>query len=179
MTSAWSAWSSGWSTTSHQRPSAPTSRSSCRSRWRSTGCAFTTGSSSCGNRAPEPLLAWWPLSAATADQIGDSRARTLAAAPPAVTLTNVSKTFQLPHQRYSTLKERVLHPMRSRTFDELKAVQDINLTVPRGEFFGIVGRNGSGKSTLLKCIADIYRPDAGTVEIEGRLSPFIELGVGF
>ncbi len=96
-----------------------------------------------------------------------------------MTLTHVSKTFKLPHQRYSTLKERVLHPMRSRTFDSLRAVQDVTLTVRRGEFFGIVGRNGSGKSTLLKCIADIYRPDDGTVEIEGRLSPFIELGVGF
>ena len=48
-----------------------------------------------------------------------------------------------------------------------------------GEFFGIVGRNGSGKSTLLKCLAGIYDIDAGTIRIAGRLSPFIELGVGF
>ncbi len=52
-------------------------------------------------------------------------------------------------------------------------------TIPQGEFFGIVGRNGSGKSTLLKCLAGIYRADAGSIEIKGRLSPFIELGVGF
>ena len=49
----------------------------------------------------------------------------------------------------------------------------------RGEFFGIVGRNGSGKSTLLKCLAGIYNSDSGDVTLEGRLSPFIELGVGF
>ena len=102
-----------------------------------------------------------------------------AAAPPAVKLEHVSKTFKLPRQRYSTLKERALHPFRSTTYDELKAVQDFTLDVAQGEFFGIVGRNGSGKSTLLKCLAGIYQVDQGRVEIDGRLSPFIELGVGF
>src|SRR3712207_7961131 len=51
--------------------------------------------------------------------------------------------------------------------------------VERGDFFGIVGRNGSGKSTLLKCLAGIYATDAGAIYIDGRLSTFIELGVGF
>ena len=89
------------------------------------------------------------------------------------------KTFRIPHQQYHTLKERALHPFRSRTYDELHALNDVSLSVPRGEFFGIVGRNGSGKSTLLKCLAGIYRLDRGGVAIDGRLSPFIELGVGF
>ena len=48
-----------------------------------------------------------------------------------------------------------------------------------GEFFGIAGRNGSGKSTLLKCLAGIYGVDTGQIWMHGRLSPFIELGVGF
>ena len=51
--------------------------------------------------------------------------------------------------------------------------------MPEGEFFGIVGRNGSGKSTLLKCLAGIYRADRGEIRMRGRLSTFIELGVGF
>ena len=89
------------------------------------------------------------------------------------------KTFRLPHQQYHTLKERLLHPMRSMTYDELHALKDVDLTIQQGEFFGIVGRNGSGKSTLLKCLAGIYRPDSGSLEVHGRLSPFIELGVGF
>jgi ABC-type polysaccharide/polyol phosphate transport system ATPase subunit len=101
------------------------------------------------------------------------------AGPAAVSLDGVSKTFRLPHQQYSTLKERMLHPLRSTTYDELKAVQDISLEIAEGEFFGIVGRNGSGKSTLLKCVAGIYASDEGRISITGRLSPFIELGVGF
>jgi ABC-type polysaccharide/polyol phosphate transport system ATPase subunit len=91
----------------------------------------------------------------------------------------VSKAFRLPHQHYSTLKERALHPFDSRSYDVLQAVDDLSFEVKTGEFFGIVGRNGSGKSTLLKCLAGIYGIDAGRIEINGRLSPFIELGVGF
>jgi ABC-type polysaccharide/polyol phosphate transport system ATPase subunit len=97
----------------------------------------------------------------------------------AITVTDVSKTFRLPHQRYSTLKERALHPFRSRSVDELHALQHVSVTIEEGEFFGIVGRNGSGKSTLLKCLAGIYQADGGTMVVEGVLSPFIELGVGF
>jgi ABC-type polysaccharide/polyol phosphate transport system ATPase subunit len=102
-----------------------------------------------------------------------------AGVPSAVVVQGLSKTFRLPHQRYSTLKERALHPLRSRRFDELHALQDVNIDIGTGEFFGIVGRNGSGKSTLLKCLAGIYQGDAGRVDVNGRLSPFIELGVGF
>ena len=98
---------------------------------------------------------------------------------PAVIVDHVSKTFRIPHQQYSTLKERALHPLRRTTFDQLRAVQDISIEIAQGEFFGIVGRNGSGKSTLLKCIAGIYNVDRGRILVAGRLSPFIELGVGF
>jgi ABC-type polysaccharide/polyol phosphate transport system ATPase subunit len=98
---------------------------------------------------------------------------------PAVMVEHLHKSFRLPHRRYSTLKERVLHPRAWRQADELRAVVDASFNVAQGEFFGIVGRNGSGKSTLLKCLAGIYRVDRGYAEVNGRLSPFIELGVGF
>ncbi len=62
---------------------------------------------------------------------------------------------------------------------ELRALAGVSFEVRQGEFFGIVGRNGSGKSTLLKLLASIYRADAGTIRMAGRLAPFIELGVGF
>jgi ABC-type polysaccharide/polyol phosphate transport system ATPase subunit len=107
------------------------------------------------------------------------RLAALDAAPLAVSVEGAYKTFRIPHQQYHTFKERALHPFRARTYDAFHAMNDISLGVRRGEFFGIVGRNGSGKSTLLKCIAGIYRLDQGAISVEGRLSPFIELGVGF
>jgi ABC-type polysaccharide/polyol phosphate transport system ATPase subunit len=108
-----------------------------------------------------------------------ARKERLGAAPAAVEIDHVFKTFRLPRQRYSTLKERALHPLRSMVFDDLEALKDVHVTIPQGEFFGIVGRNGSGKSSLLKCLAGIYRPEQGRIAVHGRLSPFIELGVGF
>ena len=98
---------------------------------------------------------------------------------PAVVVENLSKAFSLPHERVHTLKERALHPLRRPGRDRLEALRDVSFRVPKGEFFGIVGRNGSGKSTLLKCLAGIYRTDAGRILMDGRLSTFIELGVGF
>ena len=115
----------------------------------------------------------------TANRAADSHDRVLENAPPVVTVDSASKTFRIPHQQYHTLKERALHPFRARTYETLHALDQVSVGVRRGEFFGIVGRNGSGKSTLLKCLAGIYELDGGRVNIDGRLSPFIELGVGF
>jgi ABC-type polysaccharide/polyol phosphate transport system ATPase subunit len=101
------------------------------------------------------------------------------ARPPAVIVDGVAKAFDIPHERAHTLKERALHPLRRAGSERLDALRDVSFTVDRGEFFGIVGRNGSGKSTLLKCLAGIYATDRGEIRMAGRLSTFIELGVGF
>jgi len=105
--------------------------------------------------------------------------RSPATAEDIVVVRDVSKTFSRPRERIHTLKERALHPFRGRSSDRFQALQDVSFSVKQGEFFGIVGRNGSGKSTLLKCIAGIYQADTGQIEIGGRVSTFIELGVGF
>src|SRR4051794_6350521 len=97
----------------------------------------------------------------------------------AVVVEGVSKKFEIPHEVSHTLKERALHPFRRTQYEVLRALNDVSFEVRKGEFFGIVGRNGSGKSTLLKCMAGIYKVDRGQVAIAGRLSTFIELGVGF
>jgi ABC-type polysaccharide/polyol phosphate transport system ATPase subunit len=106
-------------------------------------------------------------------------APTAPATSPAVLVDHLSKHFRLPHRRANTLKERVLHPLQTASYETLKAVDDISFEIAEGEFFGIVGRNGSGKSTLLKCLAGIYETTSGDAQTRGRVSPFIELGVGF
>lgn len=88
------------------------------------------------------------------------------------------KGFWISDERMMTLKERVLN-RKSQGRRRLEVLDGIDLEVRKGEFFGVVGRNGSGKSTLLKCLAGIYRPDSGSVVVNGRLATFIELGVGF
>jgi ABC-type polysaccharide/polyol phosphate transport system ATPase subunit len=98
---------------------------------------------------------------------------------PALAAQGVHKHFRIPEERSHTLKERALHPLRRSRHEQLHALRDISFAVEPGEFFGIVGRNGSGKSTLLKCLAGIYRTDAGRIWCNGRMSTFIELGVGF
>jgi ABC-type polysaccharide/polyol phosphate transport system ATPase subunit len=98
---------------------------------------------------------------------------------PAVEVVGVSKSFRLPHEERTTFKEHFLHPFQRVTYETQRALDEVSFTIDQGEFFGIVGPNGSGKSTLLKIIAGIYRADSGSVRIDGLLSPFIELGVGF
>jgi ABC-type polysaccharide/polyol phosphate transport system ATPase subunit len=99
--------------------------------------------------------------------------------PRAIVVDRVHKQFRLPHEQVHTLKERALHPFRQAQYDALPALRDVSFEVRRGGFFGIVGRNGSGKSTLLKCLAGIYRVDQGDIFVDGQMSTFIELGVGF
>jgi ABC-type polysaccharide/polyol phosphate transport system ATPase subunit len=99
--------------------------------------------------------------------------------PNAVEVVGVEKAFRLPHEQRTTLKEYFLHPFHRTTYEQQRALDGVSFEVAEGEFFGIVGPNGSGKSTLLKVLAGIYRQDTGTVRVDGLLSPFIELGVGF
>jgi ABC-type polysaccharide/polyol phosphate transport system ATPase subunit/ABC-type polysaccharide/polyol phosphate export permease len=97
----------------------------------------------------------------------------------AISVRGLSKSFLMARRRAWTLKERLRHPIAGLRHDRWEALHDISLEIPRGEFFAVIGHNGSGKSTLLRCIAGIHPPDAGEVHVEGRVAPFIELGVGF
>jgi ABC-2 type transport system ATP-binding protein len=98
---------------------------------------------------------------------------------PPIVVDSISKTFRVPEERVHTLKEHALHPLRRSRHQTFDVLQDISFHVSHGEFFGIAGRNGSGKSTLLKCMAGIYGVNQGRIWMDGRLSTFIELGVGF
>ena len=97
----------------------------------------------------------------------------------AIKINHISKTFRVPHEKHNSLKDKAVHIFGPRNFTKSKVLDDISFEVKKGEFFGIVGKNGSGKSTLLKLLAGVYTPDSGAVEVNGNLTPFIELGVGF
>jgi ABC-2 type transport system ATP-binding protein len=98
----------------------------------------------------------------------------------AIKVDGVEKTFRLPHERQSSLKGIFINAFRGkRSYEKQRVLKNISFEIKKGEFFGIVGRNGSGKSTLLKLLAGIYTPDKGNIHINGKLTPFIELGVGF
>ncbi len=99
----------------------------------------------------------------------------------AISVRGVSKDFKLPHQKQQSVKGAFLNMLSlgNRTYEMQHALKGIDFDVKKGEFFGIVGRNGSGKSTLLKILGGIYQPTKGSVKVNGRLVPFIELGVGF
>lgn len=98
----------------------------------------------------------------------------------AIKVDNLEKTFKLPHERAGSVKHLFINFFRhKRSYEKQKVLEDISFEIKKGEFFGIVGRNGSGKSTLLKLLAGIYSPDKGHIQVNGKLVPFIELGVGF
>lgn len=97
----------------------------------------------------------------------------------AISVKNVSKTFEIPHEKVSSLRGAFVNVFKKQNYEKFKALDNISFEVKKGEFFGIIGRNGSGKSTLLKILAGIYQPDLGEVKINGMISPFLELGIGF
>lgn len=98
----------------------------------------------------------------------------------ALRVEHVSKSFKLPVERAGSLKNAIFNWIRGiRGYRIQHVLNDISFEINKGEFFGIVGKNGSGKSTLLKLISQIYTPDSGTIVTDGKLVPFIELGVGF
>lgn len=99
----------------------------------------------------------------------------------AIKVEHVSKTFKLPHERQTSIKGALINKFRGskKSFERQEVLKDVSFEIKKGEFFGIVGRNGSGKSTLLKMMAGIYSPSQGNIQVNGKLTPFIELGVGF
>jgi ABC-type polysaccharide/polyol phosphate transport system ATPase subunit len=98
---------------------------------------------------------------------------------PAIDVAGVSKSFRIPHEQRVFFKDYFLHPFQRTTYEKNNALRNVTFSVEAGEFFGVFGPNGSGKSTLLRILSGIYVPDAGAVRVNGLLSPFIELGVGF
>lgn len=102
-----------------------------------------------------------------------------------VDIQNVSKSFRRVSLRrggYDTLKGKILSFFSGKpkhAGNTRNAIKDITLRLGKGDSVGIIGRNGAGKSTLLKLITGIYKPDTGSINVNGRISALIELGAGF
>jgi ABC-type polysaccharide/polyol phosphate transport system ATPase subunit len=97
----------------------------------------------------------------------------------AIELTDVSLAYRLPHDRAGSLKEHALHLLRGRiTYEELLALDQLSLSVSRGEILGVIGPNGAGKSTMMKVTARVLPPTRGRVVVRGRIAAMIELAAG-
>ncbi|RSK28671.1 ABC transporter ATP-binding protein [Bacillus sp. HMF5848] len=94
-----------------------------------------------------------------------------------IEVKELSKRFIL-NNNTNTLKDLLVYRNKIKR-KEYWALQNVNLSVSKGEAVGIIGRNGSGKSTLLKIITKILYPTSGEVNVHGRVSSLLELGAGF
>jgi lipopolysaccharide transport system ATP-binding protein len=100
----------------------------------------------------------------------------------AIVLEHVGKRYLLNLHKPDALKTAVLHlpsVLNGRQRWPFWALDDISLTIRKGESVGIIGPNGSGKSTLLRVMSRISPPTRGKVTVQGRVSALLELGSGF
>src|ERR671925_2119386 len=98
----------------------------------------------------------------------------------AVKVEHLSVTYRTTIEKKPTLKKTLMRlGRRERIVRETRAVRNVSLDVPHGVVVGIVGVNGAGKSTLVRTVAGILPPTSGRVEIHGRVSTLLALGVGF
>jgi lipopolysaccharide transport system ATP-binding protein len=98
----------------------------------------------------------------------------------AIVVENVSKCYRIPLEKKRTVYENIIGLFSgNKGYEEFWALKDVSFTVKRGETFGVIGPNGSGKSTLLKMLAGVLYPDSGRIKVNGKVAPFLELGVGF
>lgn len=96
----------------------------------------------------------------------------------AISINNVTKSFKVFLERSSTLKDRIVS-RRKNKYQNFYALDNVTLSIEKGETVGFIGRNGSGKSTLLKLLTGILYPDTGGIEVNGKVSSLLELGAGF
>ncbi len=99
---------------------------------------------------------------------------------PCICIKDASVRFNMAGEKVDNLKEYFVKLVkRELRFKEFYALQDINLTINKGESWALIGSNGAGKSTLLKLICGILAPHKGKVSVTGTIAPMIELGAGF
>lgn len=102
---------------------------------------------------------------------------------PVISVKNVSKSFILWNDRTDSIKKVLINFLKFKfdfgTKQKIDVLNDVSFDVYPGEFVGVMGHNGAGKSTILKILSGIYVPTSGSVEINGKIAPLLELGAGF
>lgn len=98
--------------------------------------------------------------------------------PPAIEIKDLHKEFLLSHSGVGSIKTMLLW-WRRKQLEHLEVLKGLSLDVAKGESVAVIGRNGAGKSTLLSLIARVYKPTSGSVTVNGRIAPLLELGAGF
>jgi ABC-type polysaccharide/polyol phosphate transport system ATPase subunit len=97
-----------------------------------------------------------------------------------IRVEDVSVTYRTSFERAPTLKSTMLRlGRRERVVREIEALKEVSFQIGHGTVLGIVGANGAGKSTLMRTVAGILPPTEGRVEVRGRVSTLLALGVGF
>lgn len=96
----------------------------------------------------------------------------------AISIRELRKEFLLSHAGVGSIKTLLLW-WRRKELEHLQVLKGLTLDVKKGESVAVVGRNGAGKSTLLSLIARVYKPTSGSIEVNGRIAPLLELGAGF
>jgi ABC-type polysaccharide/polyol phosphate transport system ATPase subunit len=98
----------------------------------------------------------------------------------AIRVEDISLTYRTSLENAPTLKSTLLRVgRRQRVVREVEALKHVSFEVPHGQVLGVVGANGAGKSTLMRTISGILPPTSGRVEVDGRVSTLLALGVGF
>ena len=96
-----------------------------------------------------------------------------------IVVENVCKSFNVYLDKSNTIKESLLSLFKSNRKEKRQVLDDISLTISKGEAVALIGVNGSGKSTLLKLMTKIIYPNKGRVITNGKLTSLLELGAGF
>jgi ABC-2 type transport system ATP-binding protein len=99
-------------------------------------------------------------------------------AEPIIIAENLSVSFLIQRHGINNFKDFVITMGVKSPFEKKNVLKGLNLTIHKGECFGVMGRNGSGKSTFLRTIAGIMKPDEGKLTVKGRVAPLMALGVG-
>jgi ABC-type polysaccharide/polyol phosphate transport system ATPase subunit len=120
------------------------------------------------------------LPSASEDQAVTVEERRDATSDCAIKVENLSVTYRTAVEKRPTLTKTLVRlGRRQRTVREIRALRDVSFDVAHSTVLGVVGVNGAGKSTLMRTVAGILPPSEGRVEVYGRVSTLLALGVGF